>query len=169
MEAIVSKKPVTHKPDARQIAAIVTNRLAAPPKQLESTFTSTITRHVAQIVEANPDKSNAGRYYGEALVWATLERVAKNKREALWETMQKEGLITEIPPDPGTYEVGMSPHFVASVTVSEKVRRFSADKLCELLTASKYKVPAPIVKEFVEKAKVPTTSTVTKRVIERNV
>jgi hypothetical protein len=138
-------------------------------KAIESTFTSLITRHVADIIAANPDKSNSGKYYGEALVWATLERVAKNKREALWQQMEREGIISAIPPDPGTYEVGMSPRFVASVTVSEPVRRFNADKLCELFTASKYKVPAPILKEFVEKAKVPSTSSVTKKVIERNV
>jgi hypothetical protein len=143
---------------------------SAPAAQpIETTFTAHIMRLVHELVQANPDRSNSGKVYGEAYVWETLERHAKKKREALWEQMLKDGVVSEIPTDPGSYELGMSTRFIASVRVSEPVRRFSEDKLCELLAASKYKIPAPIAKELVGKAKVPSSSTVTKKIIERNV
>lgn len=140
----------------------------AEKQAIETTFTAHIMRLVNQLVEANPDRSNSGRVYGEAYVWETLERVAEKKRKALWEQMEKDGLVQEIPKDAGSYELGMSARFVASVRVSEPVRRFNADELCRLLSESKYKVPAPIAKEFVDKAKVPSTSTTTKKIMERN-
>jgi hypothetical protein len=139
-----------------------------PAQEIETTFTAHIMRLVGELVQANPDRSNSGKVYGEAYIWETLERVAKKKREALWESMEKDGLVSTIPSDPGSYELGMSNRFVASVRVSEPVRRFNADELCKLLTNSKYKVPAPIAKEFVDKAKLPSTSSTTKKIMERN-
>lgn len=142
----------------------------APEKtqELESTFTAHIMRLVGELIQANPDRTNSGKFYGEAFVWETLERVAKKKKEAMWERMIKDGIVSEIPVDAGSYELGMSARFVASARVSDPVNRFSADKLCELLEKSSYKIPAPIAKDFVAKAKVPTSSTVTKKIIERN-
>jgi hypothetical protein len=155
------KPVVTHKP-----------KNAVKPAQsteIESTFTAHIMRMVGDLIQANPDRTNSGKYYGEAFIWETLERVAKKKREALWDQMIKDGVVGPISEDPGSYELGMSQRFIASVCVSEPVNRFNADKLCELLERSSYKIPAPIAKDFVAKAKVPTSSTVTKKIIERNV
>lgn len=141
---------------------------AQPTQEIETTFTAHIMRLVGELLQANPDRSNTGKFYGEAYIWETLERVAKKRREAVWDLMLRDGIVSDIPDDAGTYELGMSSKFVATARVSEPVKRFSEDALCKLLSESKWKIPAPIAKELVGKAKVPTTSSVTKKIAERN-
>lgn len=115
----------------------------------------------------NPDvKHNIGSYLGEWYLWNVIAKYAENRVEEI------RGQITEMKfddstKDPGTYETVTSPNFVFSTRVTEPVKRFSETKLCELLKASKYKVPELIMKDFIMRAKVPTKSTVMRFIHER--
>jgi hypothetical protein len=119
---------------------------------------------------ANPDsKHNAGRLLGEAFMWDQVEKFAKARSDAAWLSLAREGIIPQRKEmEPGEHELAYSPSFVAIGRVSAPVRRFSGDELAKLLRASKYKVPESATKELIDKAKVPTTSMVSMRIIERD-
>jgi hypothetical protein len=115
----------------------------------------------------NPDaKHNTGRALGEIFMWNTVKKYVEGKLDNAWERAQKEGVIDLNNLAIGEYELASSPTFLATVKVSQPVRRFSPEALATELN-KKYKVPLPIAKEMIEAAKVPTKSTVTKSIIEK--
>jgi hypothetical protein len=117
----------------------------------------------------NPDaKHNVGSLLGEAYMWDQVEKYAKNKSDAAWKAMEKEGLVPDKKSlDPGEYQLADSPSFAIFAKVTQPIRRFDGQELANLLAKSKYKVPVSTTKELIEEAKVPTTSTVRMAVVER--
>ena len=119
---------------------------------------------------ANPDsKHNAGRLIGEAFLWDQVEKYAKGRADAAWAALASEGIIPNKKDlEPGEHELAYSPSFLVIARATQPVKRFSPDELAKLLRESKYKVPESTTKEMVDKAKVPTTSVCTLKVIERS-
>jgi len=117
----------------------------------------------------NPDaKHNTGSLLGEAFMWDRIEAYAKNRSEAAWNAMAKEGLIPDKTTlDPGDHQLSQSPNFAVFARVTHPVKRFSGDELAVLLAKSKYKVPVSTTKELIDQAKVPTKSVVSMKVVER--
>lgn len=124
---------------------------------------------VNEIMKAHPDgKHNQGRFILESFLWDQIESIAKGKSADAWDKMEANGVF--VPPnkeEAGNSVCGESPKFVISAKVSEKVKRFNGDELAKLLNKSKYKVPVHTAKEFIDKAKVGSTPTVTLRIVER--
>ena len=118
----------------------------------------------------NPDeKHNAGRLIGEAFLWDQVEKYAKARGDAAWAALASEGIIpAKKELEQGEHELAYSPSFVVIGRVTAPVKRFSADELAKLLRQSKYRVPESTTKEMVDKAKVPTTSMASIKVIERS-
>jgi hypothetical protein len=118
----------------------------------------------------NPDaKHNQGRLLGEAFMWDRIEAYAKNRSEAAWSALSKEGIIPEKKGlDPGEHQLAQSPNFACFARVTQPVKRFSGDELATLLAKSKYKVPVSTTKELIDQAKVPTNPMVTLKVVERS-
>jgi len=136
-------------------------------------FTTEVTKHLNKIADVcenkNPDvKSNVGKQLGIIYFWTLIEKYAKAKKEDAWKYIADEGIIqAELSTlDPGDYTLVESPHFYVTAKVSNPVRRFDEDELATMLH-NKYKVPRPITKEMIAKAKTPTKSVVTKTVFER--
>lgn len=135
-------------------------------------FQQEIVKHLNKLADVcaakNPDtKHNTGRQLGVVYFWTMIEKYAKGKKEEAWSYLATEKIIAEVKGlDPGEYSLAESPSFFAQAKVSEKVKRFDAEVLAEALY-KKYKVPKPVTKELVEQAKVPSSSTVTKSVVER--
>lgn len=135
-------------------------------------FQAEIVKHLNKLMDMcdkkNPDnKHNIGRQLGVVYFWTMIEKHAKAKKEEAWKYLADEGIISEVSDlDPGEYSLAESPSFFAKAKLSERVKRFDPETLAEALN-KKYKVPKPITKELIEKAKVPTKSTVTKSVVER--
>jgi hypothetical protein len=117
----------------------------------------------------NPDaKHNTGSLLGEAFMWDRVEAYARNRSEAAWAALSKEGLIPDKKTlDPGDHQLAQSPNFAVFARVTHPVKRFSGDELAILLAKSKYKVPVSTTKEFIDQAKVPTNSMVSLKVVER--
>jgi hypothetical protein len=117
----------------------------------------------------NPDsKSNTGALLGEAFMWDRVEAYARNRSEAAWAALAKEGLIPDKKTlDPGDHQLAQSPNFAVFARVTQPVKRFSGDELANLLAKSKYKVPISTTKEMIDQAKVPTSSMVSLKVVER--
>ena len=117
----------------------------------------------------NPDaKHNTGSLLGEAFMWDRIEAYAKNRSEAAWAALSKEGLIPDKKSlDPGDHQLVESPNFAVFARVTNPVKRFSGDELATLLAKSKYKVPVSTTKELIDQAKVPTSSMVTMKIVER--
>jgi hypothetical protein len=117
----------------------------------------------------NPDaKHNTGSLLGEAFMWDRIEAYAKNRSEAAWAALSKEGLIPDKKSlDPGDHQLVESPSFAVFARVTNPVKRFSGDELATLLAKSKYKVPVSTTKELIDQAKVPTSSMVTMKIVER--
>ncbi len=136
-------------------------------------FAATITKHLNKIADVceshNPDKKhNTGRGFGEVFFWTQVEKLGKAKKEEAWLNLEKNKLVAEDLSgyDPGEYTLNESPSFFASAKVSEPVKRFDGEVLADQLF-KRYKVPKPMTKEMIDKAKVPTKPTVTKKVVER--
>lgn len=119
---------------------------------------------------ANPDaKNNVGGLLGEAFLWDKVRAYAEGRAKAAWLKLEKE----EIVPDkktlsPGDHILAESPSFACTAKVSRPVERFSGDELADLLAKSKYKVPVSTTKELIDQAKIPTTSMVTMKIVERS-
>ena len=134
----------------------------------ESTIIKAISRLGKNGTE-NPDaKHNTGRLLGDAFMWGAVARYAKQREDAVWKALEKE----EVVPDkktlaPGDHQLADSPSFAIFARVTQPVRTFSGDELAGLLEKSKYKVPISATKEFIDQAKVPTSSRVTMKVVER--
>lgn len=118
----------------------------------------------------NPDaKHNTGGLLGEAFMWDKVEAYAKARADAAWLRLAREGIIADKKSlEPGDHELASSPSFLAIAKVSQPVRRFSAEALANLLAKSRYKVPVSTTKEFVDAAKVPSSSTVSMKILERS-
>lgn len=117
----------------------------------------------------NPDsKHNTGNLLGEAFMWDRIEAYAKNRSEAAWKALEKEGLIPDKKSlDPGDHQLAQSPSFAVFARVTQPVKRFNGEELAVLLAKSKYKVPVSTTKELIDQAKVPTNSVVSMKVVER--
>lgn len=121
----------------------------------------------------NPDREAKNAPHAltiaNAYFWTAVEKFAKGKKEEAWENMEKAGFLPDDVRayDPGEYVLGEAPSFIVKAKVSEPVKRFNDETLADMLYTSKYKVPKPIAKEMIAKAKVPSASTVTKSIIER--
>lgn len=70
-------------------------------------------------------------------------------------------------PEPGDHAIGVTPSFTVNCKVSNPRKAFNADELSRLLNKSKFKVPVPVAKEFIEKAKIEGKSTKTYSIAER--
>jgi len=118
----------------------------------------------------NPDaKSNTGRLLGEAFMWDRIEAYASNRSATRWAALEKEGHIPDKKTlDPGDHQLAQSPNFAIFARVTQPVKRFNADELAILLAKSKYKVPISTTKEMIDAAKIPSTSMVTMKVVERS-
>jgi hypothetical protein len=136
------------------------------------------TSYQAQIIKAlgkigvsngtvNPDaKHNMGNLLGEAFLWDTVKKYAEGRSKIAWDGMAAAGLVDKTKLEPGDHTIAESPGFKATAKVSEKVKRFSAQALAEAMN-KRFKVAVPSALQMIEQAKVPTTSTVTLRVVEK--
>lgn len=87
----------------------------------------------------NPDaKHNTGSLLGEAFMWDRVEAYARNRSEAAWAALSKEGLIPDKKTlEPGDHQITQSPSFAVFARVTQPVKRFSGDELANLLAKSK--------------------------------
>jgi hypothetical protein len=134
------------------------------------TFQASIIRSLTKISEklldSAPDQtSNAGKLLSRAFLWDTIAKYAEKQSKLAWEQMEKEELVSYKGLQPGEYTLAESSSFYIFDKVSEPRRAFSPDVM--VVQLKKYKVPAPIVKEMIEKSKVPGKSTHTVSVVER--
>lgn len=149
-----------------------TKTTEAKTSAMPSSFAAVVTKHLNKIADVcethNPDaKHNVGRGLGVVFFWTAVEKYAKAKKDEAWDALAKEDTIPVTNKlNPGEYMLAESPHFYASVKISNPIKRFDGDVLADALF-SKYKVPKPMAKELIDQAKVPTSSSATKSVILR--
>lgn len=118
----------------------------------------------------NPDtRSNIGNLLGSVFLWAEVQRYAAAQVKGAWKALEDSGLTPDNASlSPGEHAIANSPHFVLTYRISEPVRRFDPDALAQSLLKSKYKVPLHTTKELIEASKLPSKSTVTKKIIEKD-
>lgn len=134
----------------------------------ESTIVKALSRFGKNGTEGPDVKHNIGRMLGDAFMWSAIAKYAKAKEDSIWKALEREEII----PDkksltPGDHQLADSPSFAVFAKVTQPVKTFSGDELAKLFSHSKYKVPESTTKEFVDQARVPTTSRVTLKVVER--
>lgn len=112
-------------------------------------------------------KSNADRVAMDALVWDTVEALAKAKSEDAWTelaevaTINKDDLAEgETIPYDGTL-------FAVTAKKTRPIKRFDDDYFANLLMKSKYKVPVMTTKSFLNEAKKDTKGRVTLKVVQK--
>lgn len=115
---------------------------------------------------ASPAKSNTDTMLGEAYMWDEVVRFAKARSDAAWNKLEAEGLF-DPPTETGRHALVTSASFVLSASVSNPVKRFSADTLALSLKKPPYKIPEPVTKLLVEEAKIPTKPNVSYAIEEK--
>jgi hypothetical protein len=122
---------------------------------------------LGQIKQDTGKGANASRVLAEMFMWAWIKKYAEGKYDKLKKQVEEENVFEDISDrGPGTYIVAESRNFVASANVTEPVRRFSADTLAEWAN-KQYNIPIIVMKEAIEKAKMPTSSQTRITIIER--
>lgn len=105
---------------------------------------------------------------GELFLWTEIMKFAEKRKDALWKDAIVGGHIVVDGLDPGEHELLTQGGFISVADVSNPVKRFSADEMVRLIV-KETKLSLPKAVAMVAAAKVPTKSTVTKKVIERTV
>lgn len=138
----------------------------------EVTFQASILKELNVLAEKldklNPDtKSNTGRAIARAYMWDRMVDYAEKQSNAEWKKLQDDEIIDDHTKlDEGDHILGESPHFSVQCKVSAKRNMFDVEKLAKELK-KKYRVPEPITKDMVSKAKTPGSSNRTLKILER--
>lgn len=131
---------------------------------------ATLAMHAALMKDAPDTKHNVGHTLAQALIWDTIQSMAKKNSDALWKSLEVDGHIPASETlAPGDHAPLDTPHFVVTAKATLPVKRFSPDQLAQDLYKSKYKVPLPIAKQMIDEAKKSTKSTVIWNINERSV
>lgn len=128
-----------------------------------STFQGRIVKEVGRVTaellaSVKPDAgkgSNLSSALAEMYMWAQIRKMADGNYERLIEIAKGNGVIEVTDLDTGTHVAAESRHFVVTVAVTEPVKRFDPDMLAAWAYKA-YNVPVPLMKEQVDRAKVPT-------------
>jgi hypothetical protein len=140
-----------------------------------STFLGLITKEITGVtsdllgsVKQDTGKgANVSRVLAELFMWSWIRKYAESKYDKLMTKAKDEGMLGDLDNmEPGSHLGAESRHFVLTVSVSEPVRRFDPDTL-SAWALSRYKIPIIMMKEQIEKAKVPTKSQVRTTITER--
>lgn len=124
------------------------------PTSFEALITKELLGFVAKLMDKHPDaKHNVGRAIGNTFVWDKIASISKKMSDACWKDFENEGIVPKKELDPGLHNLAESPHFSIIAKVTLPVHRFNADKLVGILHDSKYKIPLPVAKMFIEDAK----------------
>lgn len=114
----------------------------------------------------NPEaKSNTGSIVGRAFFWDEFAAYAKKQSDLAWEAIEAEEIIKKVETS-GTHTLHESRSFIITDKVSEPRKTFQENVLAAALK-KKYKVPEPITRELVGKAKIPGKATHTLSILER--
>lgn len=138
------------------------------PEPERGKFASEIFKHLNNIGKGVlvPTKVNSPVNLGELFLWTEIFKFAERRKDALWKNAIEDGHIIVEGLDIGSHELLGQAGFLATAEVSEKVRRFSESEMVALIVKDT-KLSEPQAKQLVARAKVPTKSTVTKKIIER--
>jgi len=112
--------------------------------------------------------ANVSKVLSELFMWNWIRKFAENKYDTLMDKAKESGVISDASKlEPGNYTVAESRHFVVTAGVTEPIRRFNPDALCQWAFES-HKIPIIVMKEQIEKAKLSTKSTVRLTIEERS-
>jgi hypothetical protein len=134
-----------------------------------TSFIARIVKDLARLASdiSMPDSThNVGRLLAIMYFWDIVRKHADKQYEQMREHLKAEGLITDSL-EPGEHVMCESPKFVCSAKVTVPVKRFNAEELGKLLRKSKYKIPEFATREYVEKARIPSKSSVSYVISER--
>ena len=103
---------------------------------------------------ANYDKSNTGVLIATAYLWKTVATIATAKYgDALDSLMRATEFEDETRARPvGEHIITQSSKFAYLAKISNPAKLFDKNELVAALNKSKYKIPAPIAREFIENA-----------------
>jgi hypothetical protein len=128
-----------------------------------STFQGRIVKELGKLTgdllaKVKPDTgrgANLSSVLAEMYMWAQISKMADGHYERLMDIAKGNGVIEVADLETGTHIAAESRHFVVTVAVTEPVKRFDPDVLAAWAYKA-YNVPVPLMKEQVERAKVPT-------------
>lgn len=102
----------------------------------------------------NYDKSNTGVLMARVYLWKTVMQLASDHyAEAMLQLQGATENETDIRNrDPGEHIIAQSPKFAFVAKLANPSKLFDKNELVSALNKSKYKIPAPIAREFIENA-----------------
>jgi hypothetical protein len=115
----------------------------------------------------SPDTTNKGALLARAFMWDEIASFAKKQSDSAWKELEDAGFIGH-PDEQGTHVIATTPKFSCVVQVSNPVKRFSADELQKIMKRSKFKVPEPVMREYIDQAKVGTKPAIKYTISERS-
>lgn len=128
-----------------------------------STFQGRIVKELGRmtsdlLAKVKPDTgrgANLSNALAEMYMWAQIRKMADGHYDRMLENAKGNGVFELSNLETGTHIAAESRHFVVTVAVTEPVKRFDPDVLAAWAHKA-YNVPVPLMKEQIERAKVPT-------------
>lgn len=130
-------------------------------------FTDTAMQLLGKVKQDTGRGANTSRILAELFMWNWIRKYSESQYNKLLKDAKADGVVGNVEElGPGNHILAESRHFVTTANVTEPVRRFSPDALCEW-ALEKFKIPVILMKEAIEKAKQPSSSTVRITITER--
>jgi hypothetical protein len=165
---MASKRPTDRNDPRVKPPTNIEKALNAPVSTFHGKIVWAINDIIEDLLRDNPDaKHNVGNLIGEQFLWDEIAKYAKAMSEKTWKALEKVQDLDIEDLTQGDHMLLQSPHFVITASVSAPVKRFAVGELARVLK-EKYKIPEIISKELIDKAKVPTKSTVTIKIVEKS-
>jgi hypothetical protein len=140
-----------------------------------SSFLGMIIKDIGSVTSGLLDKikqdtgkgANTSRILAELFMWSWIGKYADSKYDKLLTQAKEDGVLGNLEGlEVGNHGLAESRHFFVTVTVTEPVRRFSPEMLCDW-ALKEYKIPIIVMKEQIDKAKVATKSQMRITIAER--
>lgn len=145
--------------------------VGAMPKTFEGMVAKDIAEATQELlgkIKSDTGKgANASRVLAELFMWNWIRKHADSQYDKLMDQAREEGVLGDTGGlQTGNHIMAESRHFVVMANVTEPVKRFSADALCAW-ALEKFKIPVILMKEQIEKSKLPTKPQVRVTITER--
>ena len=140
------------------------------PSSFAGSILQTMLKVSAEMLDARSKRTKYGNkdaLLAEMFLWDEIASYAKKYADSLWDQAKADGVYSTEGLDAGQHTLVEDRSFYMALTLTKPIKRLDEQALIMALKASKFKVPEPIAKMFIENAKLPTKGQERLKIVER--
>lgn len=142
---------------------------------MKLSFTAQIIKYLSGLGRKGTDtvpptsKSDVDTLLAQAYMWDVVEKYGAAMSKKCWKQLEDQGIIEIADLEQGDHVLADGTLFECWAKVSAPVKRFNNEELCRIMKASKFKVPEPVMTQYIERAKIGTKGNKTLSITEKGV